>query len=151
MRRVVLLSAAAVTVAVVVGLRMANASGPSTQTASTSPTAPILQAVARSERFGVPVGWTHDETGARDAAVSAVSLTGGVARAGFVTRSDMISTLASKRFAPTLVRSSAAQLNTVLGDLAADGLTPQQVVFRELPLTVHVDGFSGNAATVRVW
>jgi hypothetical protein len=151
MRRVALLSVAAVTVAVIVGLRLANSSGPSKHTASTSPTAPTTPAIARPERFGVPVGWTHDEAGARGAAISAVSLSGEVARAGFVTRADMINTLASKRYAPTLVRTSAAQLATVLGELAADGLTPQQIVFRELALTVHVDGFSGDAASVRVW
>lgn len=151
MRRVVLLSAAAVTVAVIVGLRIANSSGPSTRTDSTSPTAPTTPAVARPERFGVPVGWTHDEAGARDAAVSAVSVSGEVARAGFVTRADMIATLATKQYAPTLLRTSESQLDTVLGDLAADGLTPQQVVFRELPLTVHIDEFSGDSARVRVW
>ena len=108
-------------------------------------------APVRSVRFGVPVGWPHDADGARDAAVSAVSLTGVIATAGFVTRSDMIDVLASTRFAPALLRASNAQLRDVLGDLGATGIAPADVVFRELPLTAMVDDATLDRARVRVW
>lgn len=105
----------------------------------------------RSPRFGVPVGWAHDADGARAAAVSAVSLTGTIATAGFVTRSDMFDVLASARFAPALLRSSNAQLLDVLGDLGSVGIAPADVVFRELPLTATVDNAAIDRARVRVW
>lgn len=105
----------------------------------------------RAVRFGVPVGWTQDADGARRAAVSAVSLTGAIATAGFVTRGDMIDVLASDRFAPSLLRASNAQLVDVLGDLGAAGIAPGDVVFSELPLTATVDAATTDRARVRVW
>ena len=112
---------------------------------------PATAGVVRSERFGVPQGWSHDERGARAAAVSAVALTGDVARAGFITRRDMISALASTRFAPRLVRSSAEQLEELLHGLADDGVSTEALLFRELPLTARVVHVDERTAQVMVW
>ena len=105
----------------------------------------------RSQRFGVPKGWSRDGQGARAAAVSAVESTGRIARAGFVTRSDMIGALASARFAPILTRDSAAQLDELLGDLSAAGVPAEAVLFRELPLTARVIHADAHSARVLVW
>lgn len=105
----------------------------------------------RTEQEGVPQDWSHDERGARAAAIAAVSSTGQIARAGFITRGDMIGIIASRRFAPTLARNSAAQLEDVLGDLASEGVTADAVLFRELPLTTRVVRADAQAARVEVW
>ncbi|MGE0139377.1 MAG: hypothetical protein AB7R77_16295 [Ilumatobacteraceae bacterium] len=102
-------------------------------------------------RDGVPIGWAHDPGGARAAAVSAVGLTGTVARAGFITRGDMIEVLASARFAPVLARESAAQLDELVGELPAAGIATASVLFRELPLTASVVHADDATAQVEVW
>ncbi|MGE3448817.1 MAG: hypothetical protein AB7H92_14695 [Microbacteriaceae bacterium] len=105
----------------------------------------------RGEQHGVPVGWSHDGTGARAAAITAVGLTGEIARAGFITRADMIDVLASDSFAPTLARASAAQLHEVFGDLTAEGTAVSSILFRELPLTAEVLHVDTASARVAVW
>lgn len=99
----------------------------------------------------MPVGWSRDHDGARAAAVSAVALTGEIARAGFITRSDMIHVLASDRFAPKLADDSAVQLDELLGDLSAEGIASSSVLFRELPLTAEVLHVDAGSARVAVW
>lgn len=156
MRRVIVVSAAVLVAAVAVGLRACTT--PDRDVASPSePATPVVPVEGgssigpRSERLGVPIGWSHDAAGARAAAVSAVSLTGDLARAGFITRADMIEVLASRRYGPTLAGLSAAQLDTFLADLAGEGLTPSQLLVHELPLTATVESTSADVATVQVW
>ncbi len=83
--------------------------------------------------------------------MSAVSLTGAVARAGFITRGDMIRALASSRFGPTLASESARQLDEMTGQLGQVGVAAASVVFRELPLTAHVVTADAGSARVEVW
>ena len=113
MRRVIVVGATMLVAAAAIGLRTCAAAGPE----AAPPTRPSTAAESaderpatgpRTEELGVPVGWSRDATGARAAAVSAVSLTGELARAGFITRSDMIRVLASRRYGPTLADLSAA-------------------------------------------
>jgi hypothetical protein len=104
-----------------------------------------------STRNGVPVGWSQDESGALAAAVSAVRLTGEIARAGFITRTDMIETFASARYGPILAADSAAQLAEMSDDLGAVGVPVQSVTVSELPLTGHVVHADGASAEVDVW
>ena len=155
MRRVMVVSAAVLVAAAAVGLRTCAAADPeAAPPSSTSAVAPneVRPATGpRTERLGVPIGWSRDATGARSAAVSAVSLTGELARAGFITRSDMIEVLASRRYGPTLADLSAAQLDAFIDDLAGEGLTSAQLLLRELPLTAFVESASTDAATVQVW
>lgn len=100
---------------------------------------------------GVRVGWSRDATGARNAAISAVAVTGEIARAGFITRADMIAVLASENYASTLTQRSAAQLDDLLGDLRDAGIAASEVLFRELPLTARTTTADNSAATVEVW
>jgi hypothetical protein len=154
MRRVMVLSAVVLVAATAVGLRTCTAAGPEAPPSSTPAVAPdeVRPATGpHTERLGVPIEWSRDATGARSAAVSAVSLTGDLARAGFITRSDMIRVLASRRYGPTLADLSAAQLDAFIDDLAGEGLTPSQLLLQELPLTAVVESASADAATVQVW
>ena len=103
------------------------------------------------ERFGLPVGWAHTPAGARAAAIGAVHATGLVARAGFVTRDDLLSTLATTRYRAELVRTSTDQLDQLLAPLGAAGIPAQQLLFDEFPLTARVDRADDTTATVEVW
>lgn len=105
----------------------------------------------REIAYGVPLGWSRNEAGARAAAISAVRLTGGIARAGFITRTDMIETLATTRFGPTLAEQSSAQLDDMAGDLAEADVAPHEVLFTELPLTADVTAVDDSRAQVEVW
>lgn len=152
MRRILSIVAVA---AVIVVVALRSCGGPARDDSTVAP--PSIDAVDATgsspldERHGVPVGWSHDEAGARAAAVSAIALTGDIARAGFITRDDMIGTVASSRFGPTLARDSAAQLDDLVGDFAAAGVTPAAVLFRELPLTARVVHADDSGARVEVW
>lgn len=153
MRRAVLIAVAVLAVAAGVALRTCGRPDSDDARPVVDPADAAAPAGVgpRSQRHGVPVGWSRDEAGARAAAVSAVTLTGDIARAGFITRSDMITTLASRRFAPTLVESSAGQLAEFLGELAAEGIAAGSVLFRELPLTASVTAADPSVARVEVW
>lgn len=149
--------AAAVAVAVLVAIGFRACSTPSGRSdTDPEPVAPAATGEGAdrgptSARHGVPVGWSHDEPGALAAAVSAVALTGEIARAGFITRTDMIETLATARYGPTLAAESAAQLGQMTGELGAAGVTVQSVAFTELPLTARVVHSDTVSARVDVW
>lgn len=141
-------------VAGLVGLRSCStptatrAAAPQTQTASPSTDA---RGGPSSTRDGVPAGWSHDPAGAVDAAVSAVRLTGPIARAGFITRGDMIAALATEAYGPLLTAESAAQLDEMTRELGAAGITVQSVQLHELALTARVVRADDSTATVEVW
>jgi hypothetical protein len=100
---------------------------------------------------GVPQGWSHSPEGARAAAVSAVSLTGQVARAGFITRGDMIDALATRRFAPDLGVTTEQQLADLADALGAVELLPPEITWTEVPLTARVVEATDEEARVEIW
>jgi hypothetical protein len=100
---------------------------------------------------GVPEGWRHDRAGALAAAASATHLTGAIAKAGFITRGDMIHQVATARYAPRLAEASNDELTSLLGDAGEHAVTPSQLLWDEIPLTATVAGYSPDAAAVRVW
>lgn len=156
MRRGPLIVLIAIAVVVVVAASLATrATGSPAEPTTRQPTPTTPTPTSDQDRsavdHGVRVGWSRDVTGARDAAISAVAVTGEIARAGFITRADMIEVLASEHYAPTLIQRSAAQLDELLGDVRDAGVATSEVVFRELPLTARVTTDDASAATVEVW
>ena len=149
------LAAAAVTVVVVAALPACAAptTRPADAEATPAPGAPAGDAGPgpTSMSSGVPQGWSRDEAGARAAAISAVRLTGDIASAGFITRSDMVRSLASVRYGPILDAQSAAQLAEMSGALATGDVTVQSVMVSELPLTAQVVHSDELSARVEVW
>lgn len=144
-------------VAVLIGLR---ACGPTSGSGSGAPPGKAGDATVavsdgspgpRTVVNGVPQGWSHDGAGARAAAISAVRLTGDIARAGFISRDDMIETLATTRYRPTLAADSAEQLGEMTGELVDAGVTPATLVFSELPLTARVVSAGDTRCRVEVW
>ena len=100
---------------------------------------------------GVPHGWRHDAEGARAAALAAVSLTGEIATAGFITRSDIIDSIATSNYGPALASLSSSQLVDLSVELGDVGVSPSELVWSEIPLTARIVSADDHRAVVEVW
>jgi hypothetical protein len=85
------------------------------------------------------------------AAARAVRATGEIATAGFITRDDLLDSIASPAFAPTLRSASAAHLTELVAAVGAVGVPASGVVWEELPLTLRVVSEDTGKAQVSVW
>jgi hypothetical protein len=86
-----------------------------------------------------------------DVALRAVRLTGDIATAGFISRNDLIDSVASAQFAPTMRSTAASQLTEFTAAVGASGVSAADVVWEELPLTARVAEQSATSARVTVW
>jgi hypothetical protein len=100
---------------------------------------------------GVGRGWSHDEEGALAAAANAVSVTGEIARAGFITREDLIESIASDGFASELAEMSSQQLDELSVELGEAGIVPSELVWSEIPLRARIVTTEPDEVTVDVW
>lgn len=124
------------------------ASAPST----TTPSATAVEAERPSIVVdGIGHGWHHDGAGAIAAASNAVSVTGEIAAAGFITRDDLIASIASAAYADELASVSSHQLDELSIELGEAGIAPSEIVWSELPLRARLVSNSGDAAVVDVW
>lgn len=89
--------------------------------------------------------------GAVEASLDAVRYSGEVARAGFVTRRDLISRIATDRFAPTLAAESATELAGVERELTEAGVVVGDLVWAEIPLRATSTPISPGRLQVGVW
>lgn len=145
-------TAALIAVGLLVGGCSTTANGTTAEVGPTTSTVATAEAVGPSFVVdGIGHGWRRDEDGARAAAVSAVSATGAIATAGFITRDDLIGSIASSGFAGQLADESARQLDELAIELGGVGVVPSQLVWAELPLRARVLSFSQDAAAVEVW
>lgn len=145
-------TAALIAVGLLVGGCSTTPNGITTDVGPTSSTVATAEAVGPSFVVdGIGHGWRRDEDGARAAAGSAVSATGAIATAGFITRDDLIGSIASWGFAGQLADESARQLDELAIELGEVGVVPSQLVWAELPLRARVLSFSQDAAAVEVW
>lgn len=145
-------TAALIAVGLLVGGCSTTPNGITTDVGPTTSTVATAEAVGPSFVVdGIGHGWRRDEDGARAAAGSAVSATGAIATAGFITRDDLIGSIASSGFAGQLADESARQLDELAIELGEVGVVPSQLVWAELPLRARVLSFSQDAAAVEVW
>ena len=100
---------------------------------------------------GIGHGWHHDDAGAIAAASNAVSVTGEIATAGFITRDDLIASIATAAYADELASVSSHQLDELSIELGEAGIAPSEIVWSELPLRTRLVSYSGDAAVVDVW
>lgn len=115
-------------------------------------TPPVVSPVGPAEvADGVPHGWRYDAAGARAAAMAAVSLTGQIATAGFITRSDIIDSIATSAYGPTLAALSSSQLADLSVELGDAGVSPTELVWSEIPLTARIVSADDQRAVVEVW
>jgi hypothetical protein len=141
MRRTLIIAAVVGSIAVAALVVQRAASRKPAQTAITTPTAvQPLTAAARTE-----------PADPRRAALDAIRRTGDITRAGFITRSDIIRTIATTAYGPTLASLTASQLtemNAALGEAKVDA---SQLVWTEVPLTARTVAKTDERATVETW
>jgi hypothetical protein len=106
---------------------------------------------ARVNALGISQGWRHDRDGASAAAAAAVRSTGAIARARFITRADMIRSLTTGAYAPTLASLSASELGEMTAELGDAKVTPSELVWSEIPLTERVVAADDLTARLQVW
>lgn len=100
---------------------------------------------------GVPVGWRHDQAGAEAAAAAYVESSVLVAKAGPLARRDVILTLATPDYGPSLVETTNRELDDLLFALGERGLVPADLVWSEYALSVSSERPSADRCVVRVW
>ena len=142
-------------IAGVLGLRACTANG--ARTHATHPAATIGKVHVSGPvgptrtTNGVPQGWRHDGGGARAAAVGYVALTGDIARAGFITRHDMVTQLATGSYGSTLADLTNRQMNDLLYQLGQTQTDPTALIWLETPLTARLVSADATHARVDVW
>jgi hypothetical protein len=141
---------------VAVALGVAGCTPPSGSSSPTTTTPPVDQTgpipLGPAEVVdGIPHGWRHDGDGARAAAIAAVSVTGDIARAGFITRDDLIESIASTNYAGELAALSARQLEELSIELGEAGVASSQLVWSEIPLRARSISSDERLAVVDVW
>ena len=140
MRRTVVLTALAV---ILVGATfLLRSRGPQCASQRPSPTTSVAAAVTPAAAA---------EADATTIALRAIRSTGDIARAGFITRNDLIGSIATARFAPTLKAVAGVQLTQFTTAIGAAGVPAAEVVWEELPLTSHIADRTGGRARVAVW
>jgi hypothetical protein len=87
---------------------------------------------------------------AQAAAVRAVSLTGEVVRAGLISRRDLILSLSTGRFGPTLADDTSQAVDAMLLQLGEQGVDTSTLAVVEQPLTAVAEA-TGGGVRVRVW
>lgn len=100
---------------------------------------------------GVPVGWRHDQAGAEAAAAAYVESSALVAKAGPLARRDVILTLATPDYGPSLVEATNRELDDLLFALGERGLVPADLVWSEYALSVSSERTSADRCVVHVW
>lgn len=129
-----------------------SAAGPVDEAPIPGDTPPVVSPVGPVEVVdGVPHGWRHDAEGARASALAAVSLTGEIATAGFITRSDIIDSIATSAYGPALATLSSSQLADLSVELGDVGVSPSELVWSEIPLTARIVSADDHRAVVEVW
>lgn len=85
------------------------------------------------------------------AAESVIRQTGDIATAGFITRTDLIRSLATERFGPKLAAESSGQLNEMAQTLGAAQLSPDEITWTEYPLASQIVSSTTDEVIVAVW
>lgn len=156
MRRLVLIATLIVGVVIVGSIALRKANNVPTPTApdvvpvTTTPSA-VPQVGPSVVVDGMSHGWSHDAIGAEAAAVAAVRATGPIAKAGFISRADLIRSIASTDFGPKLAVASSAQLMEMTAELGAAKVAPADIVWVELPLRSRIVGAAADRAVAEVW
>lgn len=157
MRRSTVITAAVVVAVVVIGSVALRAHGRRPRPAVPTTAAAIAAGVspeptnASTIVSGGAHGRPRSPAGAEQAALAAVRLTGPVAKAGFISRADLIRSIASASFGPKLALASTSQLAEMTTELGAAKVAPADLMWSELPLTSRVTSAINATVTVDVW
>jgi hypothetical protein len=154
MRRLFLVAALAVVALAVGSIALRNTGDPSAPTIDSTPTTAAQHGPSLGSSTavaGIAHGWSHDDAGAEHAAIAAVRATGPIAKAGFITRADLIRSITSTAFGPKLAASSSTQLAEMTAELGAVDVSAADIVFEELPLRSRIVSADAEQAVVEVW
>lgn len=91
-----------------------------------------------------------DVAAARAAAMRAVSLTGQVVRAGLISRRDLILSLSTPGFGPTLANETSQAVDRMLLELGERDVDTGKLAVVEQPVTATSET-NGGGVRVRVW
>ena len=94
---------------------------------------------------------TPDDATAEAAAIFAIRSSGQIATAGFITRADLIRSIATERFGVELAAMTAAELAEMSEAFGRAEVAVADVVWAELPLAVQVHRVSRVRAVVELW
>lgn len=83
--------------------------------------------------------------------MAAVSVSGDIATAGFITRDDLIESIASSDYASELAALSSRQLGELSIELGEAGIAPSQLLWSEIPLRARTVSADDRSALVDVW
>jgi hypothetical protein len=148
--RTIILAASVAVALMVAGCTAPSGSPPATTAARVDQERPTPLGPAEVVD-GIPHGWRHDGDGARAAAVAAVSVSGDIATAGFITRNDLIESIASSAYAEELAALSSRQLEDLSIELGEAGVAPDQLVWSEIPVRARTVSAEDRSAVVEVW
>ncbi|TEX45726.1 MAG: hypothetical protein B7C54_11780 [Acidimicrobiales bacterium mtb01] len=91
-----------------------------------------------------------DLEAARDAAVAAVALTDDVARAGFISRRELIESFTTPSYGPTLANETSEAVTAMLLDLGERDVDPADLHVVEQPISARAEA-SADGVRVSVW
>ncbi|MFE1862094.1 hypothetical protein [Streptomyces anandii] len=159
-----LITVVAVVVLLIAAIAFANRSGGGPSSADgdgdkpkTAPTAATGKQPVRTQRDGIPSGFTRDEQGAQSAAANYSVALGSADMFNTALRHRIVSTV----YAPGVATARQADLDNAYSSekflssigLNKDGSAPpgQLFVSRIIPVGTKITSLSGNNATVEVW
>jgi hypothetical protein len=130
-------------------------------TTATPPPGPLVAVAMTSQpgesvgptedRDGVPLGWRNSIAGAEAAATAYVAVTGRVSRSGPLQRRDMLLSMASASYGPSLVDRVGVQLNDLLYRMGDKGWSTSGMVWVEYPLSVRSESNGEGRVRVGIW
>ena len=95
-------------------------------------------------------GATSDVADAENAALDIVRSLGEVARAGFISRRELVQSFTTDEFGTEFASETGRQVDTLLMELGARGVDDDGLVIHEQPITVASTG-SADAVRVQTW
>ncbi len=108
------------------------------------------EAVDQHEPRSVSAEPADDVVAARVAAVAAVALTDDVARAGFISRRELIESFTTPSYGPTLANETSEAVNAMLLDLGERNVDPADLHVVEQPISASAER-TADGVRVNVW
>lgn len=140
-----------VSVLVVVSCQGSDAGPVVIGSTSSVPVVDTLVGAPTANEHGITVGWPRSAEGAAGAAASYVRASALVATAGPLERRDVVASIATVDFAPSLLDSTAGELDELLFAVGEQGLSATDLVWGEYPLSIDQQPVSDDEVRLRVW
>jgi len=141
--------------AALVGITVSRVAGGKEQSSDSPPSATIPLAIDDSSHHDdadpQQSADTSSAVSVAKVAMDAVGLTDEVARAGFISRRDLIDSFTTESFGPELADETSAQVGRLLVELGERDVDPTDLAVVEQPICADVIDVTSDAASVDVW